>query len=362
MLSGFFDIIRGKRILLTGHTGFKGSWMATWLLSLGALVTGYSLENEDQGSNFIRSGIKNKMGHIIGDIRDEKKLCNVFLSARPDAVIHMAAQPIVKHSFFDPRYTYDVNVMGTLNVLEQFRKSESCRAAVIITSDKCYENNEWVWGYRENDRIGGSDIYSSSKGCAELLVSSYRRSFLDEADYQKHGKLLITARAGNVIGGGDWADYRIVPDCIRSLLTGEDICIRNPEATRPWQHVLDPLFGYLLLLKKAFEGDVSSSGAWNFGPDFLSVVTVMQLVGKLISAWGSGEYSCIKPSISIPESGFLNLDSSKAKSRLNWQPIWDIDTAIEKTVEWYRNFKDVDVYSMCKDQISCYCNDIKNIK
>ena len=372
MQKGLLDSLYGKTILLTGHTGFKGSWMAIWLSSLGTNVAGYSLDNDNSDSNFVRSGIKKRIQHTIGDIRNEESLRSVFSLVRPDAVVHMAAQSIVRHSLKYPKYTYDVNVMGTLNVLERFRECETCRAALIITSDKCYENNEWVWGYRENDRIGGADIYSSSKGCAELLVSSYRRSFLDDKDYTKHGKLLITARAGNVIGGGDWNDHRIVPDCIRALSSGSKIMVRNPEATRPWQHVLDPLFGYLLLLENALEGDVSCSGAWNFGPDFSSVITVDQLVKKIIAAWSGDDSTCttlpsqdllseitIKNPASMPESGCLNLDACKAKRYLEWFPVWDIGATVQKTVEWYRNYKDTDVYSMCLNQIGDYCSKIK---
>ena len=356
MTESILNVIRGKRVLVTGHTGFKGAWLTIWLCALGAEVTGFSLESEYPNSVFNLSGLQRGIRHIIGDIRDTAALHAAFTQARPEAVLHLAAQPLVRRAFEDPRTTYDVNVLGTLNVLEEMRTCEDCRAGIIITSDKCYENNEWVYGYRENDRLGGADIYSSSKGCAELLVNAYRQTYLPAREYNRHRKLLITARAGNVLGGGDWAEHRIVPDCIRALMSDEAIILRRPQAVRPWQHVLDPLHGYLLLLARAIEGDVACTGAWNFGPDFDGLITVERLVEKLIAAWGSGSYACSIHDDGIRESGLLNLDSCKARHYLGWQPVWGIDETIKKTVEWYKKDTDSDMLALCLAQIRDHIN------
>ena len=354
MTASKLDVLNGKRILVTGHTGFKGAWLTIWLCALGAKVTGFSLEPEYPNGVFVRSGIQHSIRHIIGDIRDTAALHNAFEAARPDAVLHLAAQPLVLRSYLDPRTTYETNVMGTLNVLEEIRASENCRVGILITSDKCYENNEWIYGYRETDRIGGKDMYSSSKGCAELLVSAYRHTYLAENGYARHGKLLVTARAGNVLGGGDWAENRIVPDCIRALQSGEIITLRRPRAVRPWQHVLDPLAGYLLLTVKALEGDVSVPGAWNFGPDAGSLVTVEALVQKLIAFWGGGNYICDENGSPVPESGLLSLDSSKARHYLGWRPTWGLGETVKKTVDWYKNNASSDVLALCLSQIRDY--------
>ncbi len=351
-ISERFSILHGKNILVTGHTGFKGSWLCLWLCALGANVIGYSLENNHPEGNFSLCGLKERMTHIVADIRDPLCLRKAFHCFRPDAVIHLAAQPIVRNAFADPRYTYDVNVMGTLNVLEQLRESESCQAGIFITSDKCYDNKEWIWGYRETDRLGGADIYSSSKGCAELLIHSYRHSY--PADFGPGGKRLITARAGNVLGGGDWGDYRILPDCIRALRNGEKIVLRNPIAIRPWQHVLEPLSGYLLLLSGALSHDEVCTGAWNFGPDFDNVASVEKLVQKVIEAWGGGSYTCKKAN-GLPESELLNLDNCKARYYLGWIPVWDIDTTVRKTIAWYKNSANTDIVALCEHQIKEYC-------
>jgi CDP-glucose 4,6-dehydratase len=354
MTASDLGVLNGKRILVTGHTGFKGTWLTIWLCALGAKVTGFALEPEYPDGVFARSGIQRSVRHIVGDIRDTATLHNAFEAARPDAVLHLAAQPLVLRSYRDPRATYETNVMGTLNVLEEIRASEHCRAGILITSDKCYENNEWVYGYRETDRIGGSDIYSSSKGCAELLVHAYRHTYLPVERYEKHGKLLVTTRAGNVLGGGDWAENRIVPDCIRALNAGETIMLRRPQAVRPWQHVLDPLAGYLLLASKALEGDVSVSGAWNFGPDADSLISVESLVQKIIAVWGSGNYVCDESGSTVPESGLLSLDSSKARQYLGWRPVWGLNDTVKKTVEWYKNNASSDALALCLSQIRDY--------
>ncbi len=344
-------LINRKNILVTGHTGFKGSWLCLWLCTLGANVTGYSLDNADPHSNFLLSGLNKCIKHIVGDIRDADSLKKAFQAAKPDAVVHLAAQPIVRHALADPRYTYDVNVMGTLNVLEEIKACSSCLGGVLITSDKCYDNQEWVWGYRENDRIGGHDIYSSSKGCDELLIAAYRHSY--PAHFGSSGKMLLSARAGNVVGGGDWGAYRLVPDCIRSLKAGETIVLRSPRSVRPWQHVLEPLSGYITLLEKVLGEDHRFEGGWNFGPDAAGIITVEQLVSKIIGEWGSGSYTCDDAG-SMPEANLLNLDASKARYMLHWSPVWDIDKTVAKTVEWYKQSEDSDAAALCANQISEY--------
>ncbi len=351
--------INNKNILVTGHTGFKGSWLCLWLCMLGANVTGYSLENDDPASNFVLSDIKRHICHLTGDIRDVDSLKKAFRAAKPDAVMHLAAQPIVKHALADPRHTYDVNVMGTLNVLEEIKTCNSCKGSVMVTSDKCYSNEEWVWGYRETDRIGGHDIYSSSKGCDELLIDAYRHSY--PSVFGPGGKLLVSARSGNVVGGGDWGDYRLMPDCIRALTTGETIVLRSPQSVRPWQHVLEPLSGYLMLLEKVLEQDYRFTGGWNFGPNYKNAVTVEYLVRKVISAWGSGSYVCDE-SARIPEANLLNLDTSKARCALHWSPVWDIDTTVDKTVEWYKKSAEGDTAALCLNQIGEYSAAMNNLR
>lgn len=354
MFNQLQEVYNGKRVLITGHTGFKGSWMTNWLLKLGASVIGYSLDPEYIAGNYVLSGIKDKIVDIRGDIRDSDKLYGVFENYKPEIVFHFAAQPIVSTSYENPKYTYDVNVMGTLNVLEGIRLTPEVEAGVIVTSDKCYENKEWVWGYRESDSLGGYDPYSSSKGCVELLVSCYANSFLNPKN-NAHFKGIATARAGNVIGGGDWSIGRIIPDCIKALQKGKAIKVNNPYSIRPWQHVLEPIGGYLILGAKLLtEGD-KFSGAWNFGPNSKEAVSVEALVKKTIGYWGSGRYDIIKENIKhFHESSILRLDISKAQAYLNWYPLWNIDKAIEKTVEWYRDYKDKDVYELCLSQIDEY--------
>ncbi len=344
-------LINRKNVLVTGHTGFKGTWLCLWLCMLGANVTGYSLDNDDPRSNFILSGLKKKITHIVGDIRDTDSLKKAFQMARPDAVVHLAAQPIVRNALIDPRYTYDVNVMGTLNVLEEVKACGSCLGAVLITSDKCYDNQEWVWGYREIDPIGGHDIYSSSKGCDELLIAAYRHSY--PTNFGPGAKLLVSARAGNVVGGGDWGDYRLVPDCIRALISGETIVLRSPQSVRPWQHVLEPLSGYITLLEKVLEEDHRFAGGWNFGPDPGNAITVESMVRKIIDAWGNGSYTCDETR-RMPEANLLNLDVSKARFALHWSPVWDIDTTVNKTVEWYKQSADGGIAALCESQINEY--------
>lgn len=346
---------KGKRVLITGHTGFKGSWLAIWLKELGATVLGYSLEPPSNPNNFEAANLSNRITHVHGDIRNFPYFEEVFSEFQPEFVFHLAAQPIVRRSYEDPQLTFETNVMGTVNMLELVRKVPSVRVLVSITTDKCYENKEWIWGYRENDRLGGHDPYSSSKACAELVSQAYIRSFFS----QREDIGVATVRAGNVIGGGDWGVDRLLPDCLRSLSAGDTILIRNPKATRPWQFVLEPLYGYLLLASKLFEKPKDYMGAWNFGPGNECCISVSEMVEKTINYWGSGNWE--KPSGEVNqnkhEMNVLKLNSDKAYSLLRWRGVLDIDTAIEMTVKWYKNFyrsQFVDMYDFCVEQIGEY--------
>lgn len=332
------DFWRGRRVFVTGHTGFKGSWLCQWLLKLGAEVRGFSLEPPTNPSLFAALELSREMDSLTGDIRDAEALERAVKDFRPDIIFHLAAQPIVRLSYKEPRLTYETNVMGTLNLYESVRACDSVRTVVSITTDKCYENREWVWGYRENDPMGGYDPYSSSKGCAEILSAAYRRSYFNPEQYGKtHQVALATARAGNVIGGGDWAQDRLVPDCIRSLVKNEAIPIRSPRATRPWQHVLEPLSGYLLLAQRMSANGVSYSEGWNFGPGDDGVMDVENVVKNVIQAWGSGEYH-ITSDADYHEAHLLKLDASKARAMLGWQARWGCEDAIKYSSEWYFGF------------------------
>ncbi|MCM1989306.1 CDP-glucose 4,6-dehydratase [Oceanirhabdus seepicola] len=350
----FENCFKGKTVLVTGHTGFKGSWLSIWLKELGAKVIGYGLDPYSQEDNFVVTKLKEKIVDIRGDIRDMDKLYQVFRKYKPHIVFHLAAQPLVRLSYKIPKETYEVNVIGTLNVLECIRKSHFVKVGVMITTDKCYENNEQIWGYRETDAMGGYDPYSSSKGCAELLIASYRNSFMNPKEYLQHGKAISSVRAGNVIGGGDWQKDRIIPDCIRALIDNTPIKIRNPKATRPFQHVLEPLSGYLLLASKMYEDGVNYSGAWNFGPDYNSIVNVETIVNLMISKWGCGQWIDLSNKNQPHEAKLLSLDCTKAKTYLNWRPRLDMEEAIEYTVDWYKNYKTSNVYDLCLNQIKEY--------
>lgn len=350
----FGEVYKGKTILVTGHTGFKGSWLSTWLNMLGAKVVGYGLAPKTQCDNFVVSKLDNEIIDIRGDVRDKESLQKVFASYSPEIVFHLAAQPIVRLSYEEPVETYEVNVNGTLNILECMRKYDSVRLGIMITTDKCYENKEQIWGYRECDPIGGYDPYSASKGCAEILISSYRNSFFNPRQYRSHQKAVSSVRAGNVIGGGDWSVDRLIPDCIKALQNDEIIEIRNPHSVRPWQHVLEPLSGYLLLGEKMLEDGEKYSSSWNFGPDFESIISVEELVNKIIKFWGKGEYFIADREEKLHEASQLNLDCTKAKVNLGWRPILDIEKALEYTVEWYKHFKDSNALDICKRQIEEY--------
>lgn len=328
---------QGKRVFLTGHTGFKGAWACLWLQSLGAKVTGYALPPPTSPSLFALANIKKYMKHVEGDIRDLEKLTAVMQVAQPDIVIHMAAQSLVRYSYQNPVETYTTNVMGTVNVLEAVRKTASVKAAIMVTSDKCYENREQIWGYRENDPMGGFDPYSNSKGCAELVTSSYRASFMPASDYEKHGKSIASVRAGNVIGGGDWATDRLIPDIIKSLMDHQPVTLRSPNAVRPWQHVLEPLGGYLLLAEKMVENGAKFSEGWNFGPNDNDAKTVEWMTKTLIQAWGNNASYQVQDA-NLHEAQLLTLDCTKARMRLGWQPKWNAQTAVLKIHDWYKAY------------------------
>ena len=345
------NVFRNKTVLVTGHTGFKGSWLCIWLRELGAKIVGYALEPYTNIDNYVVTGLKDKMDNVIGNVKDFNRLKKLFTEYQPEFVFHLAAQAIVRESYENPKETFDVNVGGTVNVLECCRLTESVRVIINVTSDKCYENREWVWGYREDDPLGGSDPYSSSKGCSEFVTQAYRKSFFNPDNFEIHQKSLSSARAGNVIGGGDWQKFRIIPDCIRALECNKPIEVRNPMAIRPWQHVLDPLSGYLRLAKLMYEKPKKFSCAWNFGPNHDSIIPVGKVVDKVVARWGSGSWINLS-SIEVPhEAELLNLDIAKAKSYLKWFPIWSIDETIEKTVAWYKEYNMKDPYEICMDQI-----------
>lgn len=347
----FDNIYKDKTVLVTGHTGFKGSWLSIWLRELGAEVVGYGLEPYTDRDNFVVTGLESRMTHVIGNVKDFHGLKKVFAKYQPEFVFHLAAQPIVRESYGNPKETFDTNIGGTVNLLECCRSTDSVRAIVNVTSDKCYENREWVWGYRENDPMGGYDPYSSSKGCSELVTRAYEKSFFNPNDFEVHQKSLSSVRAGNVIGGGDWQRDRIIPDCIRALEKDESIQIRNPHAARPWQHVLDPLSGYLLLASKMYQDPRKFCGAWNFGPDNGSTMSVGKVADQVVKRWGSGSWKNSAKDNSPHEARLLRLDISKAESLLNWFPAWGTPEAIAKTVDWYKMYKRRDPYKICMDQI-----------
>lgn len=336
---------KGKKVFVTGHTGFKGTWLVNILAKAGAEVVGYSLAAPTTPSLYELTGTKNKIKSIIADIRDKENLLKAVTDSKPEIVFHLAAQPLVIDSYNDPVYTYETNVMGTVNILEAIRKTKSVRSVVNVTTDKVYENKEWLWGYREDENLNGYDPYSNSKSCSELVTSSYINSF-----FNKEGSIAVsTARSGNVIGGGDFSDNRIIPDCVRSASAGEDIEIRNPNSTRPYQHVLECLSGYLLLAELQYDKK-SIAGSYNFGPDDMSCVTTGELVDIFCSKWGSVSWNCQNKN-GPHEANFLKLDCSKAKSVLGWQPNWGIDLAVEKTIEFAKCKSEVEQVNCLEEQI-----------
>ncbi|WP_144641473.1 CDP-glucose 4,6-dehydratase [Bacillus cereus] len=351
------DVFKGKRVLITGHTGFKGSWLTMWLTRLGAKVIGLSLDSGHKNGIFNLSQIGKDIIDIRGDIRDGQKIKYVFETYKPEIIFHLAAQPLVKYSYQYPKDTYSINVMGTLNILEEMRKYSEPQIGIFVTSDKCYQNNNWDWGYREIDPMGGIDPYSSSKGCCELLISSYRDSYFNTQQFMEHQKVLATVRAGNVIGGGDWAVDRIIPDVVKAIKDKQDIIVRSPHAIRPWQHVLEALSGYLILASKLLEGNIKYSGAWNFGPHSHNGITVKELVENIFQHWGySGSWKLENNQTTFYEAKILNLDISKANRLLQWFPRWDIYETIEKTTDWYKIYETVSIRELCYRQINEYCN------
>lgn len=348
----FSGVFKGKRVLITGDTGFKGSWLAIWLTELGAKVYGYALPPRSESENYAICKLGAHIQHQDGDIRDADAMLKFFQKVQPEMAFHLAAQAIVLDSYDRPHYTFETNLMGVVNFFEAVRKTPSVRTAVNITSDKCYQNNEWVWGYRENDPMGGHDPYSASKGCSELITQSYIHSF-----FSSGGSCAVaSARAGNVIGGGDWAPYRIVPDFFRAVRENKKLIIRNPEAVRPWQHVLEPLGGYLLLASKLWTDGAAFSGGWNFGPVETNCATVRELIESIIRITGTGGYEV--PSTGKPphEARLLKLDISKANALLKWRPVLNFEETVEVTAKGYIDaFQPVkNIYQKRRDQIDDY--------
>ena len=349
----------GKKVFITGHTGFKGSWLSLWLQHLGAEVTGYALPPLSSSPNLFECvNVEQGMTSIYGDIRDGAHLGDVMRQVKPDIVIHMAAQPLVRQSYVDPVATYSTNVMGTVELLEAVRQTSSVRAVVNVTTDKCYENKEWVWGYREDEPLGGFDPYSSSKGCAELVTAAYRNSFFNMTRDGENQVALASARAGNVIGGGDWADDRLIPDVLRAIEIGQSVKIRNPSATRPWQHVLEPLNGYLILAEKLYtEGKVYAE-AFNFGPTEEDAKPVQWIVERFIRSWGNGARWHVDSGRNPHEAHYLKLDCSKARDMLGWRPKWDLSQALQAIIVWHKahNAKQSssEMRSLCLQQIKEY--------
>jgi CDP-glucose 4,6-dehydratase len=344
---------QGKKVFLTGHTGFKGSWMSLWLKSMGAVVKGYSLAPPSNPSLFFVADVAKNIESQIGDIRDLGLLKESMLAFNPDVLIHMAAQPLVRLSYIEPVDTYTTNVIGTVNVLEVARNCPNLKAIVSVTTDKCYENKEWAWGYRENEPMGGHDPYSSSKGCAELVTAAYRSSFFNTNE----SAALATARAGNVIGGGDWADDRLIPDILKAFEKSKAVVVRNPLSTRPWQHVLEPLSGYLVLAENLYTSGQNYAGAWNFGPKDEDCKPVNWILDRMVTTWGAGAAWELDRNNNPHEAGFLKLDCSKAKQQLHWEPQWNLEYTLGLIVNWHQAWRDgKNMHEQCLAEIKSYSN------
>ena len=357
MQSLFSGIYKDKTVLVTGHTGFKGSWLCFWLKQMGAKVVGYSLEAPTNPNHFELLNLD--ITSIKGNIKDLEHLNTVFQTYKPDIVFHLAAQALVKYSYENPIETYETNVMGTLKVFEAC-KNANTKAIVNITSDKAYENREWIWGYRETDRLGGYDPYSSSKGCADILTNSYRNSFFNPKDYKKtHNTLLASCRAGNVIGGGDWAKDRLITDIMVSISQNKKVEIRNPNATRPWQHVLEPLSGYLYIGQKLLEEKVEFAEAWNFGPSDEGSITVEEVVQNVKKHWDKIDYEINQAPNQLHEANLLKLDCTKANTILKWKDVWDSETTFEKTVKWYKDYYENNKEILTQSDLESYIADAK---
>ena len=325
---------KGKKVFVTGHTGFKGSWLSLWLQDMGAVVKGYALEPNTTPNLFTEANVGQNMDSQIGDITDLKRITDSMVAFNPEVLIHMAAQPLVRLSYQEPVLTYATNVMGTVNVLEAARKCDNLKAIVSVTTDKCYENKEWAWGYRENEPMGGHDPYSSSKGCAELVTAAYRKSFFNE----NNSPFLASARAGNVIGGGDWSDDRLIPDILKAFEKNEPVIVRNPMATRPWQHVLEPLSGYLVLAQHLYEDGSTFAEGWNFGPKDEDCKPVSWILDKMVDKWGKGAAWELDKNNNPHEAGYLKLDCSKAAMQLNWRPKWNLEDTLESIINWHQHY------------------------
>lgn len=344
---------QGKTVLVTGHTGFKGGWLCLWLQNMGANVIGYALQPPTTPSIFEVANVAQGMVSIIGDVRDMDYLKQVFAQYQPQVVLHLAAQALVRYSYANPVETFATNLMGTVNVLEAVRNTPSVRSVVNVTTDKCYENREWVWGYRENEAMGGFDPYSSSKGCSELVTAAYRNSFFGKDD----SAAIASARAGNVIGGGDWALDRLVPDIMRSIMEKRPVQIRSPHAIRPWQHVLEPLSGYLMLAERLYAHGKGYAEAWNFGPEESDARTVQSIVDKLTHDWGDGASWSVDGGVHPHEAHTLRLDCSKARALLGWRPRWQLETALEKITDWHKAYaSNSDMREVTLGQIKTYMN------
>lgn len=368
MKNNFLNTFQDLPVLITGHTGFKGSWLSIWLKELGARIIGYSLEPPTIPSNFEVSHLAEHITDVRGNVRDFKTLRKMIEKYQPRVVFHLAAQAIVLESYKEPRETFDSNVGGTVNLLEAIRTTQSVKALVCITSDKCYENQDWIWSYREGDPLGGHDPYSASKAMAELSISSYRRSFFSEKKFSEHAVAIASVRAGNVIGGGDWAPYRLVPDCIRALTAGKQIHLRNPHHIRPWQHVFEPLSGYLWLAVKLLQKNGNRyAEAWNFGPLQFPDVSTEELVKRVIQLWGSGSYATGTAQAEV-ETELLKLNWEKAAYGLNWSPVYMADEALKETIEWYKMYYSemqrsgsVNMYNFCVEQIEKYTENASHL-
>lgn len=354
----FNQTFDGMTVLVTGHTGFKGSWLTLWLNALGANVIGYALpEPPTSPSNFDVANLNPTITDVRGDIRDYEKLLGVIETYQPTLIFHLAAQPIVLRSVKEPRLTIESNAMGTVNVLEAIRHTDCVKGLVSITTDKVYHNEEWIWGYRETDRLGGHDPYSASKAMAELAISSYRDTYFAPDNYADHGVAIASVRAGNVIGGGDFADYRLVPDCMRALMNGEPIGVRNPLSVRPWQLVLEPLSGYLWLAVKLLEDGANYAEAWNYGPQETNGISTQAIAEKLIELWGNGRWHHTDPDLAKVETGYLRLSREKAAVFLEWQPVYTWEEALADIVEWFKAYQaDEPMAEIGQKQITAYAN------
>lgn len=350
----FRNIYKGKTVLVTGHTGFKGSWLSIWLHELGAKVVGLSLDPYTSKDNFVLSEIGSRIIDVRGDIRDFETVDKVFRTYQPVIVFHLAAQPLVRYSYEHPIETYQVNVMGSIHIMEAFRKSESCHTAIMITTDKCYDNVEQIWGYKESDPMGGHDPYSSSKGANEIAIQSFRKSYFNPDHYHIHNKAIASVRAGNVIGGGDWALDRIVPDFYRAYENQEVLEIRSPKANRPWQHVLEPLYGYLLLGQRLQEEPTNFSEGWNFGPEFEMTNSVWDIVSLLAQKANFTKVIDVSDKKQLHEAQRLTLDITKARVELNWHPRLDLEKTLELTHQWYTKYQNQNVYDLCVNQIQTF--------